>query len=232
MLIIGHRGARGLAPENSLAAFAAGVQAGADILEFDVRLTKDKIPVIIHDIHTRRTHDIAKIVPLMTLDELHQRHYSPEIITLERLLDRYFGVVMLNIEAKRFGTGKVIVQLMQKKYIKTPRDWDNFYVSSFIPRELLAARRASKDVNLALLQWINPFKFIALHRQLHLTAVGFHRLHINRFALEIAKRTGLFTYAYTVNTSTAARKLAEKGLDGIVTDRPDLMVKAFEKSKH
>lgn len=231
MLIIGHRGARGLAPENSLEAFEAGFEAGADILEFDIRLTRDKVPVIIHDINTKRTHQIAKIIPLMTLEELQAENYKPEIITLEKMLDHFFGKIMLNIEAKRFGTGKIITNLILKKYIKKPSDWDNFYLSSFIPRELFAARRVSKEVNLALLERLNPFKFIGFNRQLRLTAVGFHRLHINRLALEIAQKAGLFTYAYTVNTPIAARTLAEKGLDGIVTDRPDVMVNAFHETK-
>ncbi|HEU0266326.1 MAG TPA: glycerophosphodiester phosphodiesterase, partial [Candidatus Saccharimonadaceae bacterium] len=197
MLIIGHRGARGLAPENSLAAFEAGIKAGADILEFDVRLTKDKIPVVIHDIHTKRTHNVRKIVPMMTLDELRARHYSPEIMTLESLLDRYFGTIMLNIEAKRFGTGKAITELIAHKYIKQTRDWDNFYLSSFIVRELFAARRVSKYVNLALLHDLNSLRFVGVYRQLNLTAVGFHRLHTSTLALEIAKRLKIFTYAYT-----------------------------------
>ena len=66
MLIIGHRGAAGLARENSLEALRAGLEAGADILEFDVRLTKDKIPVVVHDFHTLRTHRDPSIISRLT----------------------------------------------------------------------------------------------------------------------------------------------------------------------
>jgi glycerophosphoryl diester phosphodiesterase len=58
--------------------------------------------------------------------------------------------------------------------------------------------------------------------------VGFHRLHVNQVALEVAKRFGVFTYAYTVNRQTAARKLADQGIDGIVTDFPARMRKELQ----
>jgi hypothetical protein len=70
----------------------------------------------------------------------------------------------------------------------------------------------------------NPLAFLGWHRLLHFSAVGFHRLYISGIALEVAKRLGIFTYAYTVNRKTAALKLAELGIDGIVTDYPEQMI--------
>jgi len=55
MLIVGHRGAAGVAPENTLASFREAIRAGADWLEFDVRFTNDGIPIIIHDSTLKRT---------------------------------------------------------------------------------------------------------------------------------------------------------------------------------
>lgn len=57
-LIIGHRGASAVAPENSIAAFEAAIAAGADGIEFDVRLSRDGVPVIIHDDTLQRTHGL------------------------------------------------------------------------------------------------------------------------------------------------------------------------------
>ena len=54
-LIIGHRGASAVAPENTLVAFREAIAAGSDGIEFDVRLTRDGVPVIIHDDNLRRT---------------------------------------------------------------------------------------------------------------------------------------------------------------------------------
>lgn len=69
-LIIGHRGASAVAPENTMAAFAAAIEAGADGIEFDVRLSRDGVPVIIHDDTLQRTVGLRKRVADLTVDEL------------------------------------------------------------------------------------------------------------------------------------------------------------------
>lgn len=229
MLVIGHRGAAGLAPENSMEALRAGMEAGADILEFDVRLTKDKIPVLTHDFHTLRTHRNTSIISRHTLAELQERTKKQPIVPLTQVLDEFFGHILLNIELKGRGTGKVVGELLKKRYVKKASDWDNLLFSSFHGLELAAIRRASKKANLSLLHSENPFIFIAYHRKLQLTAVGFHRLYLNRFALEIAKRLHLFIYTYTINRPHSALMMAQKGIDGIVTDHPDTILGEIKK---
>lgn len=233
MLIIGHRGAVGLAPENSLEALRAARRAGADIIEIDIRLTKDNVPVVIHDRNTARTHGEKVTVANVTLDELQAYQLSPAILTLDEVLDRFFGKILLNIELKSPGSGEIVAEKIKDR-IKKPGEWDNVIVSSFSWNELRAARHACSAINLALLESINPFSFLVLHRSIGLTAVGFHRLHTNSFATEIAKRLKIFTYAYTVNRADTAKKLNEKGIDGIVTDHPDRLLAALqtERAEH
>ena len=221
MLVIGHRGAAGLAPENTLEALRAGVEAGADMLEFDVRLTKDDILVIHHDFHTLRTHKSAALVSRSELKNLQKLDTSRPLVTLEEVLDEFFGKILLNIELKSRGSGKTTAEFLKKHYIKKPSDWDCVLFSSFSGSELVAARKISKKANLALLHHENPFLFLAYHWRIQLTAVGFHRLYVNQLALEIAKKAKLFTYAYTVNRPQTALRLAEEGLDAVVTDYPD-----------
>lgn len=229
MLVIGHRGAAGLAPENTLEALRAGIEAGADMLEFDVRLTKDKIPILVHDFHALRTHHDASIISRSTFVDLQKRTKIP-VIKLTDVLDEFFGVILLNIELKGRGTGQIVGRILKEGYIKKPSDWDNTLISSFRPNELASIRRASKAANLALLHSQNPFIFIAYHRRLQFTAVGFHRLYLNPFALEIAKRAGLFTYAYTVNRPGGTIVLAREGIDGVITDRPDIVLREINKN--
>lgn len=221
MLIIGHRGAKGLALENTLESFGLAFDVEADVLEFDVRLTKDQKLVVIHDAHLTRTHHHPVAVSGMTLAELRNLSSDSLIPTLEEVLDIYFGNVMLNIEVKSRGAGEAALRLIKKKYIKKTRDWDKFFISAFRGGELVRMRKISPKVNLALLHGNNPFIFIAYHRRIGLTAVGFHRLYINQFALQIAKKLGLFTYVYTVNRTAAITLLQKQGIDGIVTDYPD-----------
>lgn len=230
MLVIGHRGAAGLAPENTFEALQAGMEAGADILEFDIRLTLDQIPILIHDRHLKRTHGEATRVNELTLAELTDLTKGEKpIVTLEKVLDHFFGVILLNIELKGERTGEVVTQLLKKKYVKKNADWGNVFFSSFKPRELRAVRRHTPHANLALLTNQNPFVFIAYMKSLGLSAVGFHRLHMHPFATEVAKHAGIFTYAYTVNRPAAALLLAQQGIDGVVTNYPDTILKDIKK---
>lgn len=231
MLIIGHRGAAGAAPENTLEALHAGAGAGADMLEFDIRLTQDRVPVLIHDNNLRRTHKKRFFIHSSSLATLQSATADTDnpIITLEEVLDEFFGKTLLNIEIKQRGTAKEIIALLNRKYIKKKSDWDLFVFSSFLAIELRALRKLAPHANLWLLHNRNPFIFIAYARLVRLDGVGFHRLYINDLALEIAKQSKLFTYAYTVNRPGTAVLLSRKGLDGVVTDYPEKILAEIQK---
>ncbi len=225
MLVIGHRGAAGSAPENTLEALRHGYTVGADILEFDIQLTRDKIPIVIHDSTLLRTHGKRSFVRLSKHSSIRQAaekgHY---IATLEDVLDEFFGKTILNLELKHQGVARVVLPVIEK-YINRPEDWDAILFSSFKTSELYRLRRAQPLANLALLQHRNPFLFIAHHRKLNLTAVGFHRLYLNMLSLQIAKKAKIFTYVYTVNRQNALKKLDELGIGGVVTDHPEELTK-------
>lgn len=232
MLIIGHRGAAGLAPENTMESFRAGKKSDADMLEFDVRLTRDKIPIVIHDARLVRTHHDRVSVSSLTLAELEERTMDAPIPTLEQVLDTYYGKILLNIEIKSRSAGRIVAEMIANRAKQSQSKWDNVLFSSFKAAELVAIRRVSSRANLAVLHNNNPFVYVAYLRPLRLTAVGFHRLHTNRLALEIAKKAGLFTYIYTVNRPKAALLLARQGYDGIVTNYPDRLSEAMNTASH
>jgi glycerophosphoryl diester phosphodiesterase len=218
MLIIGHRGAAGLAPENTLEALHAGVKAGADILEFDVRLTADDIPVLSHDSQLHG-HTVRKT----TLKDLQT---AGLVTLLSEVLDEFFGEVLLNLEYKPTDNVAIVYEMV-KKHIVIEDDWDNILFSSFHVRALGQLRQLDTKVNLALLHSVNPFAFVTYQRRLQLTAVGWHRLHVNNLATTIAKKADLFSYVYTVNRPKAALLLERKGIDAVVTDYPDRMHKTL-----
>ncbi len=221
MLIIGHRGAKGVAPENTMESLQAGYDAQADMLEFDVRTTKDNVLIVIHDARLLRTHRRPVAINTLTLEQLRELTVHDPVPTLTEVLDEFYGRILLNIEVKSRGAGEAVVKLLKKHYVTKASDWDNVLVSCFRSSELLRMRKLSSRVNLALLHDDNPFIFIAYQRRLRLTAVGFHRLYLNRFALEIAKRSGLFIYVYTVNRIGAIQVLEQQGVDGVVTNYPE-----------
>ena len=76
-----------------------------------------------------------------------------------------------------------------------------------------------------MLHSVNPFAFVTYQRKLQLAAVGWHRLHVNRLAIEIAQKSDIFSYVYTVNRPQAAKILERRGIDGVVTDYPNKLAK-------
>lgn len=215
MLIIGHRGAAGIAPENTLASLAAGIAAGVDMLEFDIRVTKDNIPILAHN---ARQHGLT--IRRHTISELRE---AGTITLLTDVLDSFFSKTILNIELKHEDSAVIVYNILQH-YIVKKSDWDSVIFSSFRVKALRLLREQSDTVNLALLQHANPFHFTLYHRELNFTAIGFHRLFANSLAIATAKELGIFTYAYTVNRAATATRLSRRGIDGIVTDYPNILI--------
>lgn len=226
MLIIGHRGAKGLKAENTIESIREAVSLNVDVVEFDIRLTKDLVPVLIHDRSLLRTHGRLAVISRTNYQDLVNITTSGKkrITSLEEVLDEFFGVIFLNIEIKKFRAAKVVMELLKSKYIHRQKDWDKVMFSSFKPSSLYVIRKYSKKVTLSLLHNQNAFLFLAFSRILKLDAVGFYNVNIDNFAFEIAKKTGLFTYAYTINDIDRARFLESEGLDAIVTNYPDRFV--------
>lgn len=230
MLIIAHRGSRESHHENTLASLREAIRIDADMIEFDVRLTKDNIPVLSHDLRLYGTkrRELA-LLRRYTYAELEERTRAGDhpLINLDEALAECFDKIYINIEIKEVSAVKPTLDVISR-YATKKKDWDSIMISSFKPLALRAVRKLSPHVALGMLQYRNPLLFLAWHRVLSLSAVGFHRLYITTMALEAAKRLGLFTYVYTVNRHIAAMQLAERGIDGIVTDFPSKMLQQLD----
>ena len=229
MLVIGHRGAKGNGLTNTLAAMRYALEQGADGLEFDVRLTKDGIPVVIHDDTLLLTRGINRSVRTLTLQELNNLSSDKPVPTLNQVLDEFWGNTYLNIELKSKDSGHAVISLLASRYIIHEDDWQNCLISSFKTRELSEARRLAPLARLALLHGQNPFVFLLYQRHLRFAGIGFHRLYTSLLSLAIARRLGIFTYAYTVNRPGGAQLLAEKQLDAVVTDYPRRIIDALNR---
>lgn len=231
MLIIGHRGSRGTEPENTISSLREAMRADADMIEFDIRLTRDRVPVLGHDRHLAgtRKRELA-FLRRYTLSQLRDRTADSEypITTLEEAMTECYGKIYLNIEIKEI-TAVIPTLTTIKQFTRTKKDWDSILLSSFKPLALRSIRRRVPYATLGLLHYRNPLAFVGWHRLLNLSAVGFHRLYVSTVALDIAKRLGLFTYAYTVNRKAAAVRLTERGIDAIVTDYPAKMLDSISR---
>jgi glycerophosphoryl diester phosphodiesterase len=228
MQIMGHRGAAGLVAENTLPSIQKALDIGVDWVEFDVHRTRDGKLVVIHDSFTRRiAHEWMRVKnqDLLTLQQLETKsgHRIPTFTEVVQLIgDR----AKINVEVKSKGCADEIADTI-KKLTKADYLYDHFLVSSFSPKLLAEVREKNKNIKLSLLHRLLPFGFTSVHKDLHLSAAGFSQFHITPQVLQMAKRRGLMTYVYTVNSQRNASRFASWGVDALITNRPDRMVELF-----
>ena len=227
MLIIGHRGAAGEALENTIEAIERGIADGADMIEFDVRVTRDGVPMLSHG--KRFSPQGRKELPHnFTYNELVAKAENEDLRkpeTLDAALAACVDRVYVDIDIKTAAQIDAILKVVKKHYPNKRKQAGEILFSSHLPKALLKIRTAWPHATLAMYHSANPNLFMAWHKRLQLSAVGFPRFH-SKFSIIVAQKMGLFTYVYSVDRPDAMRRLADAGVDAIVTNHPARMVKA------
>ena len=114
--IVGHRGAAGYAPENTLLSFQAAMDSGCDKVEMDIRVTKDGHAVVIHDATVDRTTNGKGPVLAKTLEEIKRLECGKgqKIPTLREVVDLCKNRIRLIIELKEFGASKAVSEILEE----------------------------------------------------------------------------------------------------------------------
>jgi glycerophosphoryl diester phosphodiesterase len=198
--IIGHRGAKGLAPENTISSLLKALEHNVAEIECDIRVTHDGIVVLHHNRHMRDTAGKKLNIKEHNFAEL--LSHKPDLTTLEAAIKAVAGKAPLLLEVKP----KVDIKPVIKLLAKLPPE--NFLLGSKSQRTLKGLHKALPKIHRA--------------RQ-----VGTKRLSMNKLWLwggfvKAMSNSGYELYAYTLNSPAKARKWAEYGLKGVITDYPDL----------
>jgi len=218
VLLLGHRGARQDARENTLAAFDLALEQGADGFEFDVRLTRNRQLVICHDPKFKRLP-----VRRATLKQLHASCVRPAEFppTLPEVLDRYADRAFLNIEVKIRGIERLVYRM-----IRGFPPQRGYFISSFHPGVVREFHRLDSSLVLGTLsqtRW-------QLRRWETLPAgyvVPQYRLLSRRLVEEIHAAKKLVV-TWTVNEPSQMLRAAELGVDGIISDNTRVLVETFK----
>lgn len=219
-----HRGASAEAPENTLAAFRAAEAAGADGIELDIQLSRDGVPVVIHDDTVQRTTDGRGDVGGLRLRQLRQLDagswFSPAfsgepVPTLEEVLAWAGGRVRLNLEVKAARAADALLELLPA----FPEA--DVLISSFNLRLLEALRLRDERLPLALVTDTRFWRRL-LKRAAALRAESLHPRHelVSRSLVQACHRGGLRIYPWTVNFPERSLKLSRLGVDGVFSDDP------------
>lgn len=202
-----------------MTALQTAIDAGADMVEFDVRLTRDNVPILSHDPYLRLPDKKIVLISQLSLRQLQNRtkNSNTEIVTLDQALALCANNIFMMIEVKERGAGTATLELLTRSYKSAI---DTTMITSFSARELNHVRNLNKKIKLGMLMRLNPLAFLAWERKLHLSAVGLHRLHLNDLSVKAAHQLNMFVYVYTVNRKAALKQLEAKDVDGVVTDFP------------
>lgn len=241
-LNLGHRGASGAAPANTLAAFEAASRMGADGVELDVHLSSDGVPVVIHDFVVDHTTDgtgrVADL-PLAALQELDAGAWfdpafaGERIPTLDQVMESVGQRLLLNVELKTLTRHNQKLVAAVVKNVAQHGLEERVLISSFNPYALREVHGQASHLPLGLLYDALPTSWLARVRarwmhDLTLRAVHPHHTLIRRGAVHRAHERGRHVIAWTVDDSDRMQALVEQGVDGIITNHPDRLQRVLE----
>jgi glycerophosphoryl diester phosphodiesterase len=245
--VVAHRGGALLRPENTMAAFRHAVELGADMLEMDLWTTRDRVPVVLHDGTVDRTTEGTGHVRDMTLAEVRRLdaayHWSPvgqpdsfpyrgtgeRVPTLEEVLEA-FPHVPMTLEIKQVDPSMVgavggLIRRFERADRTIVASFDGGVLGDFRRRFPEVATSASQREGVA---------FMALHRlrldPLHRPAFDVLQVPEERGPVRVvtprfirrAHAKNVPVQVWTVNDREDMQRLVAMGVDGIITDRPDV----------
>lgn len=222
MRVCGHRGAAGLAPENTLAAVQRALDLGVDLVECDVHASADGRVMVIHDPTLERTTNGTGRVERHTLQALRKLDAGggERIPQLQEVIDLVKGRAELVCE---FKTPAVV-----EAAVACVRDAGMLGDTTFIDfdwRNLDTLKRIEPKARFAALLWnVNDVLLAEA-----LAIGGGMDMHYKRVSLSVSEtvhKAGRFLWVYTPNTPESHRLMSELGVDAITTDRPDLALSA------
>lgn len=229
-LIIAHRGASALAPENTLDAFTLARRCGAHMVELDIHQTKDRRLVVMHDATLTRTAGLRAAIANRTWAEITRleagawfapRFRGARIPTLEKVFAAIGPRMAVNIELKSGshpypGLESRLIALIRRRGW-TPR----VLISSFHVRRLERIRRLAPRIALGVL--VHPWSAdVALMRARRLRALSVHppARVVTRTLVSRLHAEGFLVFPYTVDRATDKARLIRMGVDGFFTNRP------------
>jgi len=257
-LVIAHRGGAALAPENTMIAFEKAKSLGVDVIEFDIRMTKDGHLIVLHDETVDRTTNGEGEVSSFTLAELKKldaayrfhdirgryiyRNQGVTIPTVEEVFQQLTDV-KFNIELKEPPKKQTYPEMEKKLWelIKKYNMQEKVLISSFSDDILSKFQEHAKD-----------FVALSASKQETQKFVFYHKLFLNRLyrpkvdAIQLepsygfidlederiingAKKLNMGIHYWTINDEDEMRHLLEKGATGIITDRPDLLMRVMKE---
>ncbi|WP_018127009.1 glycerophosphodiester phosphodiesterase [Balneola vulgaris] len=242
-IVIAHRGASAYYPENTMPAFKAAVEMNADMIELDVLLSKDNVPVVFHDKYLDKKSNGQGLLSDYTLSELkkldagswfHEKFKGVQIPTLQEVLEFTSGKIALNIEIKTEAVSaenntieKSVIDLVERYNLE-----NEVIISSFDYRAIERVKSLNPKIQTALLyerQQSYGREPVDLVKDYKVDAFNFSANECAANWLSQLNTHQIPFFIYTVNDPGMMKSLIEKGAKGIFTDKPDVLYKVADE---
>jgi len=241
-LNLGHRGAREVAPENTLASFSKALELGADGVELDVMLSKDNHVIVIHDYTVDRTTDGNGKVRDHSLDELRvldagswfgEEYAGERIPTLDEVFEATPAESIINIELKSLALFSQRLEEDVVHLIETRELISRVIVSSFNPLSLARVARLNPSIETGLLYMQHmplPLRRAWLAPLVHTKALHPEYAQVSADYVHHAHQRGYHLNVWNAKDLHEIQSLVEVRVDAIITDRPDQLAGLLGKA--
>ncbi len=225
MRVVAHRGASGLEPENTLRAVRRAFELGADWVEVDVRVSRDGRFVVIHDESVDRTTDGRGLVSDMTFEELRRLDagMGERIPCLEEVLEEAEGRGTLVVEVKVPGHEWRLMELLRSMDAS-----ERVVLSSFYHRSVRKVKRLNPSVRTGVIISSQPVSPSSVAAEALADMAFIKAKYVEPWVVEDLHDAGVEVYPWTVDEPRRVRAFMEMGVDGLVTNRPDVARRVLE----
>ncbi len=234
-IITAHRGASGLAPENTMSAMLKAIEVGSGYAELDVQETADGVIILLHDKTLQRTAGLDKNIWEMNYADLQgidvgswfgEEFVNEPVPTLEAIIDSVHGKMKLNIELKMNGHEK----MLEERVLKIIDD-KNFADQCIFTSFKFAAIDKVKELNSAIRA---GYIFSKMPEDVDVFTANVDLLSVNyklvdKEFVDKAHATNKEVHVWTVNEPDEMKRLIGLGVDSIITNRPDILKKILSE---
>ena len=226
-----------LAPHNTLRSIEVALQLGVDMIEFDVRRCRDTM-VLLHDADLKTPSGGSGRVRDYTLAELRKLDVSSgyPTPTLQEAVSLIKGRAQMNVDLKETGYEGELLRILRHHNVL-----GDILISSLIPASLRTLKKLAPEVQVALsypsgnqrgvislmpwpLRLTIPWHVVRMVAAAHADAIMLHHHIITPQTVTAAHRRGYRAFAWTVDDPAEMKRLKQMGIDGITSDRPDLLM--------
>ena len=217
--IISHRGASAYMPENTIASFQRAIDMNTDMIELDVRRSLDNRLVVIHDSKLDRTTNGKGPVARKTYKELsgYDAGEGEKIPLLEDVFSLGKNKTRFVIELKEERTEEEVLKMIKDFGIR-----DDVFIVSFKKKVIRYITTLEKTIKTGLITFL-PFNIIENGLVCNSQAIAVYKYFVTENLISKARLNNLYIFAWTVDEPTKCRQLRHMGINGVVTNKPDIL---------